>query len=123
MRLLLVLVAVPLLASCGSGSQQTSHSGGSPPSGLQGTVARGPITPTCSKNEPCTEPAGGVTLTFSKAGKVVAHVETGDDGSYEVRLAPGRYFVLGPQPVRPQHVDVAATGFRRVDFSIDTKIR
>jgi hypothetical protein len=123
MRLLLVLAALPLIASCGGESQQQLHGGGTPTSGLQGTVARGPITPTCSKNEPCTEPARDVTLTFSKAGKVVASVKTGDDGSYRVKLAPGRYFVLGGQPVRPQQVDVPASGLRRVDFSIDTKIR
>jgi hypothetical protein len=122
MRCLLVLAALPLLASCGGSSQQTLHGGGSPP-GLQGTVARGPITPTCSKNEPCSEPARGMTLTFSKAGEDVAHVQTDDNGSYRVALDPGRYFVLGPQPVRPQHVDVPSSGFRRVDFSIDTKIR
>lgn len=62
-------------------------------------------------------------LTFSKAGKVAARVKTGDDGSYLVNLDPGRYFVLGPQPVKPQHVDVPASGVRHVDFSIDTKIR
>jgi hypothetical protein len=121
MRLLLVLLAVPLLTSCGGGSQQLSGGGGS--SGLQGTVTRGPITPTCSKDTACSAPARDVTLTFSKAGKVVARAKTGGDGTYRVELAAGRYFVLGPQPVRPQHVDVGTSGFRRVDFSYDTKIR
>jgi hypothetical protein len=120
MRLLLVLLALPLLSSCG-GAAHSSGGGGS--SGLQGTVARGPITPTCSQNTSCTAPARGITLSFSKAGQVVAHAKTGDDGSYRVELPAGRYFVLGVQPVRPQHVDVPANGFRRVDFSIDTKIR
>ena len=119
MRLLLVLLALPLLSSCGGA---TSASGGGA-SGLRGVVARGPITPTCSKNTSCTAPARGLTLTFSKDGKVVARVKTGDDGSYRVELPAGNYFVLGPQPVRPQHVDVRASGMRRVDFSIDTKIR
>jgi hypothetical protein len=120
MRLLLVLLALPLLSSCGGGATQGSGGGGS---GLRGTVARGPITPTCSKNTSCTAPARGLTLTFSKDGKVVARAKTGDDGTYRVELSAGRYFVLGPQPVRPQHVNVSGDGFRRVDFSIDTKIR
>jgi hypothetical protein len=119
-RLLLVLLALPLLSSCGGGAQQSSHSGAS---GLQGKVVRGPITPTCSQNTSCTAPARGLTLTFSKDGKVVATVKTRDDGTYRVELPAGRYFVLGPQPVRPQHVDVSGEGFRRVDFSFDTKIR
>ncbi|HEY6149436.1 MAG TPA: hypothetical protein VIW19_02870 [Gaiellaceae bacterium] len=120
MRLLLVLLALPLLSSCGGGAQQSSHSGAG---GLQGKVVRGPITPTCSQNTSCTAPARGLTLTFSKDGKVVATVKTRDDGTYRVELPAGRYFVLGPQPVRPQHVDVSGEGFRRVDFSFDTKIR
>jgi hypothetical protein len=120
MRVLLVLLALPLLTSCGGGA--TNASGGGT-SGLQGTVARGPITPTCSKDTSCTAPARNMPLTFSKDGKVVARIKTGDDGSYRVELPAGRYFVLGPQPVRPQHVDVAASGFGRVNFSIDTKIR
>jgi hypothetical protein len=120
MRLLLVLLAVPLLSSCGGGSQP-SNDGGS--SGLRGTVTRGPITPTCSQNEPCSGPAPDITLSFSKGGKIVARVKTGDDGAYRVELPAGRYFVLGPQPVRPQQVEVATSGFRRVDFSYDTKIR
>jgi hypothetical protein len=119
-RLLAILVALPLFLTACGGTQESS-SGGS--GGLQGTVSRGPITPTCSKDEPCSAPADGVELTFSKEGKVVAQVETDGDGSYKVRLEPGRYFVLGPQPVKPQQVDVAASGFRRVDFAIDTKIR
>jgi hypothetical protein len=121
MRLLLVLLALPLLSSCGGNSQQQLHGGGS--GGLRGTVTRGPITPTCSKDTACSAPAGDVTLTFSKSGNVVARVKTDNDGSYSVDLPPGRYFVLGPQPVRPQQVDVAASAFRRVDFSYDTKIR
>ena len=119
MRLVLVLLALPLLSACG-GAQQSLQSGAG---GLQGTVVRGPITPTCSQNTSCTAPARGLTLTFSKDGKVVARAKTGDDGSYRVELSAGRYFVLGPQPVRPQHVDVSGDGFRHVDFSIDTKIR
>jgi hypothetical protein len=120
MRPLLVLLALPLLSSCGGGSQQ-ALSGGS--GGLQGTVTRGPITPTCSQNEPCSAPAPDVTLSFSTGGKVIARVKTGDEGAYRVELPAGRYFVLGPQPVRPQQVDVPGSGFRRVDFSYDTKIR
>jgi len=63
-----------------------------------------------------------VTLSFSKGGSIVARVKTRDDGAYRVSLPPGRYFVNGVQPVRPQQVSVSS-GFRRVDFAIDTKIR
>ncbi|TML35701.1 MAG: carboxypeptidase regulatory-like domain-containing protein [Actinobacteria bacterium] len=117
MRRLAVLAAFPLLSACG-GAQPAS--GGS---GLQGTVSRGPITPACVQGKPCTEPARGVTLSFSKDGSVVARVKTSDDGTFRVNLPVGRYFVQGVQPVRPQHVSVSSGSFLRVDFSIDTKIR
>ena len=118
MRRLLALAVLPVLCACGA-SQPSSGGGG----GLEGTVSRGPITPTCKIGQPCSAPARGLTLSFSKAGSVVARVKTGDDGTYRVSLPAGRYFVLGVQPVRPQHVSVSSSGFRRVDFSIDTKIR
>ena len=90
---------------------------------MQGTVTRGPITPTCVQGQPCSGPARGVTLSFSRGGSVVATVKTHDDGTYRVSLPAGRYFVSGAQPVRPQQVGVRGGAFRRVDFSIDTKIR
>ena len=117
MRRFVVLAALPLLSSCG-GSQPASGGSG----GLRGTVWRGPITPVCLQGQPCSAPARGVTLTFSKGGAVVARVKTSDSGTYRVNLPAGRYFVEGVQPLRPQQVSVGQ-GFRRVDFAIDTKIR
>jgi hypothetical protein len=119
MRRLVVLAALPLLSSCGG--QQQLHGGDT--AGLEGMVSRGPITPTCTIGKPCSAPARGLTLTFSKGGSVVARVKTGDDGSFRIALPPGSYVVMGVQPVRPQHVAVSPGRFRRVDFSIDTKIR
>jgi hypothetical protein len=75
------------------------------------------------QDKPCSAPAGGLRLTFSQGGSVVAGVKTGDDGTYRITLPPGRYLVLGPQPVKPQHVTVSGGRFSRVDFSFDTKIR
>ena len=115
-RRLLVLAAIPLISACG-GAQPGSGGGG-----LEGSVARGPITPTCVQGQPCSAPARGVTLTFSRGGSVVARTKTEDDGTYRVGLPAGRYFVMGVQPVRPQQVTVGS-GYRRVDFAIDTKIR
>jgi hypothetical protein len=76
------------------------------------------------QGQPCSAPARGLRLTFSKGGSVIARVKTGDDGSYRVELPAGRYFVVGgAQPLRPQHVRVPDGRFRHVDFAIDTKIR
>jgi hypothetical protein len=117
MRRFVVLAALPLLSSCGGTQPATGGSG------VEGTVSRGPITPTCVQGQPCSAPARGVTLSFSKGGSVVARVKTGDQGAYRVSLPPGRYFVSAVQAVRPQQVRVSSGSFLRADFSIDTKIR
>ena len=114
-----MLAALPLLSSCGAAQQSLQAGSG----GLQGTVSRGPITATCVQGKPCSAPARGVTLSFSRGGSVVAHTKTNEDGIYRVGLAAGRYFVTGARPVRPQQVSVGSGGFRRVDFTIDTGIR
>jgi DNA-binding beta-propeller fold protein YncE len=92
---------------------------------LQGKVSRGPITPTCRIGNPCSAPARGLTLRFSKDGNqaVVAQTKTGKDGAYRIDLPPGIYFVMAAQPVKPQHVTVPKGRYARVDFSFDTKIR
>jgi Carboxypeptidase regulatory-like domain len=96
-------------------------------SGLHGTVMRGPITPVCKVGVPCEAPAGGVTLTFSRAG-VVRETRTDQQGSYRIALPPGIYAVttsskpFGRTP-RPARVHVRAGHSDRIAFTIDTGIR
>ena len=98
-------------------------------SGLQGVVMRGPITPMCVAEEPCTEPARNVTLLFSRNGRVVGRAVTDSAGRYRLRLPAGAYAVRRPPPlgigkgIEPNHARVYARRFVRVDFSIDTGIR
>jgi hypothetical protein len=97
--------------------------------GLHGVVTRGPTTPVCKLGVPCSEPAAGAVLAFSRAGRVVTRVRTGVGGRYSVRLTPGLYTVrLSPTPrigfgLRPTTVRVVGGVDRRLDFSIDTGIR
>jgi hypothetical protein len=99
-----------------------------PATGIYGTVHRGPITPVCRVDVPCDEPAH-VTLVFSKLGQVVARVRTREDGTYRIRLRPGRYSVrttstsLFERRTNPATATVPRVGFRHVDFNIDTGIR
>lgn len=97
--------------------------------GLHGVVTRGPTTPVCRVGMPCSEPAVGVTLAFSRGAKAYALVLTGPGGRYSVRLPAGTYTVA-QRPgakigtgVRPQQVRVAVGASRRLDFFIDTGIR
>ncbi|HEY2074645.1 MAG TPA: hypothetical protein VGG88_13800 [Gaiellaceae bacterium] len=94
---------------------------------LQGVVVRGPTTPVCMTGKPCSEPAVGAVLVFSRDG-VSERVRVGAGGRYSVRLAPGTYAVRqAPAPrigfgVRPDRVRVTRAG-TRANFYIDTGIR
>ena len=95
---------------------------------LHGVVMRGPTTPVCQAGTPCSEPAVGIVLVFSRSGTVVARSRTGTGGRYAIRLRPGIYTVqLSVRPrigsgLQPQTITVQRLGGRR-DFAIDTGIR
>lgn len=98
-------------------------------SGLHGIVSRGPIQPVCQAGSPCTAPAVGAVLVFSRNGRIAARVRTLAGGRYTVRLAAGTYTVrLSPVPrigagITPREVRVPGGASRRIDFMIDTGIR
>jgi len=98
-------------------------------SGFHGIVTRGPTQPVCRVGTPCTAPAVGAVLVFSRNGRVAARVRAGAGGRYSVRLPAGYYSMrLAVQPqigtgLRPREVHVHAGLFARLDFSIDTGIR
>jgi hypothetical protein len=97
--------------------------------GFHGVVTRGPTTPTCVEGQPCTEPAVGAVLVFSRSGRDVGRARAGAGGRYAIRLAPGYYTVrtaVTPKigtGVRPRRVHVARGVYGRLDFRIDTGIR
>jgi hypothetical protein len=102
--------------------------GGGTATGLKGKVMRGPTQPVCRVTEPCEEPARGVRLVFSRAGKVVARATTNQKGWYRVTLRPGRYAVSTQNPrvsknLSPKSATVPTGSVKRVDFDIDTGIR
>jgi hypothetical protein len=121
MRILVVLLGVLALAASASATTK--------PNGLWGVVIRGPISPVCTAEQPCSAPAKDVTLVFVRNGKVVRRATTNVKGRYRVRLPVGLYTVRLPAKPRvgrglePVRARVAPARFRRVDFSIDTGIR
>ena len=94
---------------------------------IHGVVMRGPTQPVCQVGKPCSAPAVGVTLVFSRAGHMPVRVKTVKGGRYSVRLAPATYKVsTAPRMtigtgVRPATVRVHAAA--TVNFYIDTGIR
>jgi hypothetical protein len=122
MRVIVLLSSLALALA--AGAQAT------PPRGtLAGLVTRGPITPVCAIEQPCSEPAAHVTLVFSHADRDIARVTTGTDGRYRVRLPATTYRVRRAgsgaldRKLEPHTVLVKAGRLIRIDFSIDTGIR
>ena len=116
----LVALATPMLSLGGAPAV-------TPASGLRGLVLREPTAPVC-RDDPCEEPAPGVVLRFTRAGKVVAEVKTTSAGRYSVRLRAGSYGVKAPgrrvgTGLRPRIVQVPRGRIARVDFHLDTGIQ
>src|SRR3954466_6514477 len=91
-------------------------------SGLRGVVMRGPITPVCVAESPCTAPAKNVTLLFSRGGHLAGRATTDGQGRYRLGLPAGLYAVRRSVEARmdnkldPNRVRVVAGRFSRTDF-------
>jgi hypothetical protein len=93
--------------------------------GLYGHVTKGPISPVCTAEQPCSVPAAGVTLRFLRNSQIVAATRVKADGSYSLALPIGAYAVASTSRGRitPSTVRVRTGARSRRDFSIDTGIR
>jgi hypothetical protein len=122
MRAVIVVSGLGLLLAAGANATARS-------SGLYGVVTRGPITPACVAEMPCSAPAKNVTLLFSRNDRVVGRVVTDAEGRYRLPLPSGVYSVRRPpaplidRRLDPTRVRVYRGRFVRTDFSIDTGIR
>lgn len=117
-----------VLAACVLAAGSGTASGSTRSAVLHGTVLAAPAAPVCMPRVPCLRPAAGVVLAFSSDGVVRARATTAVDGSYRVRLAPGRYGVRVTRPsgvrrLNPATVSLSADQVKRVTFYLDTGIR
>jgi hypothetical protein len=97
--------------------------------GLRGKVLIEPAFPVCHVDQPCTKPAGNVLLVFMRGG-LARRTRTAEDGTYRLRLAPGRYKVAAPSPglgrvrvLDPTTVVVPRARYRHVTFTLDIGIK
>ena len=94
-------------------------------SGLSGVVTRGPTTPVCRVDKPCSAPYAHATLVFSRAG-LAKRVTTNTKGAYRIALPPGRYAlrVQGAQfGWKPSFATVPRARYGRLNVFVDTGIR
>jgi hypothetical protein len=118
------IVAVAALALAVS----ASAAGAGPRSGLRGMVLIEPAFPVCRVDQPCTKPADDVLLVFSRKGRASRRTRTNEDGTYRIRLAPGRWTVTAPGPglsrsLDPARVLVPRGRYGRETFMLDIGIR
>jgi len=118
-----VATAVLTTAGCGAATSPT------PKTGLTGTVERGPVTPVCSVNVPCSAPfSAGFTVDTN--GAVVAHFRSDAEGHFTVMLPPAVYQVI-PDADAPllapssqvKTVTVQGAGITSVTLEFDTGLR
>jgi hypothetical protein len=94
-------------------------------SGLYGVVTRGPTTPVCRVDVPCTKPYGHSTLVFTRPG-VTRKVTTDAQGKYRVALPAGRWSLRVQDAHfgwRPSTVTVPSGRYAKLNVFVDTGIR
>jgi hypothetical protein len=90
---------------------------------LWGSVTIGPLTPVCRQGTPCSGPAKHVTLTFTRAGRVMS-AKTDAAGAYRLTLPVGTWSVRASAGMRMTPTTVVIRGgAHRANFSIDTGLR
>lgn len=125
----LVLVALVMaLGACGPGGP-TPVPSAPLDSGIRGFVQLGPTCPVQTRDVPCTTPYVAVLVILDMNDSEVARVTSGEDGRFEVLLAPGQY-TIAPTPggdplpsAPPQAVSVVEASFTEVEINYDTGIR
>jgi hypothetical protein len=94
-------------------------------SGLYGVVTRGPTTPVCRVDVPCTKPYGHSTLVFSRPS-VTRRVTTDVNGKYRIALAPGRWSLRVQDAhfgAKPTAAWVPTGRYAKLNVFVDTGIR
>lgn len=92
-------------------------------------MRRGPVTPVCLPEPPC---IAGFAARFEvqRAGRRIATFHSDVDGSFVVKLRPGRVTIV-PSADAPivaptgqrREVDVGPSGLTHVELDFDTGIR
>ncbi len=99
--------------------------------GIARLVTIGPMCPVMREDVPCPDqPFQATIVVQDEDGVEVTRVESGEDGRFQVYLAPGRY-ILVPQLPNPgvppsaeeQSIEVRAGAFTEATIQYDSGIR
>ena len=118
-----------MLASALAGLALTLPAVASPVSGISGVVLRGPITPVCRAELPCSAPAGHVLVKVWRGDRIVSSALTDSHGRFRFVLRPSAYIVTVRSPRGPalrtysQRAEVVVGRMTRVRITLDTGIR
>ena len=121
-----LLALVLLVAACGGGLERPP-----PGTGIAGTVTIGPMCPVVQEGTPCPDqPFQATIVILDEDGDEVTEFESAEDGTFSLRLPPGRYTVVpqspnaGAPPVAAeQEVEVRDGQYAHVDIQYDSGIR
>jgi len=131
--LALLACAAALVVGCGDiGISGTTPA---PPSGIRGTVILGPTCPVSVEPgsfdpvpSACLTPYAAQMVVLDDENKVVAHIASGNDGTFKVDVPPGDYIVTpatnDSYPIaQPVSVTVVPGQYVTVQINYDTGIR
>lgn len=129
------LLALVAFVAVGCGDIGISGTTPTPPSGIKGSVILGPTCPVggdAGTDNPvpsaCLTPFAAQMVVLDDENKVVAHVASSGDGTFQVDVAPGDYVVAPAStdsyPIaQPVSVTVVPGQYVTVQINYDTGIR
>jgi hypothetical protein len=119
----ILLLAVLSLTACSSANPTPTDSG------VEGQVFIGPMCPVVQVGQECPDQPYQATLTVnSPTGERIVQIQTENDGSFKIPLAPGEYILHPESPnvmpfAQEQPFTVEAEKFTQVIVNYDSGIR
>ena len=119
----ILLLAVLSLTACSSANPTPTDSG------VEGQVFIGPMCPVVQVGQECPDQPYQATLTVnSPTGERIVQIQTENDGTFKIPLAPGEYILHPESPnvmpfAQEQPFTVEAEKFTQVIVNYDSGIR
>jgi hypothetical protein len=119
----ILLLTVLILTACSSVNPTPTDSG------VEGQVFIGPMCPVVQEGQECPDkPFQAVLTVNSPTGERIVQVQTGEDGTFKIPLAPGEYILHPESPnalpfASEQAFTVEEGQFTQIVVTYDSGIR